>query len=250
VGQKPHVDYEAIAASYAAHRSASPWVVEHLAGRLSRHGVASLLEMGCGTADYLAALTRRFSAAGFGFDKSPQMLEQAHRKNPGLTLKQGDAGGRFPFDDDCFDAAFCVNLVHYLSDLRNLFNEAYRVTKPGGTMVAVTQCKDAIRQRTMSRYFPETVQLELVRYPAMGQLRSRMEAAGWAAIEETRTDGTFPLDESMLAQFQNKAFSALRLIPQRCFEAGMASLAADLAAGQIVMREAFTYIWGTKRRLQ
>jgi len=246
VDEKPPIDYDAIAESYAAHRRASPKVLEHLTERLSQRQTGSLLEMGCGTADYLAVLAQRMKAPGVGFDKSTEMLRQGRRKHPGLTLNHADAEAAFPFDDNSFDLCFSVNLVHYLANLRAFFAEAYRVAKRPAVVVSVTDSKDDIRRRTVSEYFPETLEIELNRYPAIPQIVSAMEEAGWTGIELTHTERTFPLDSLILEDLQNKARSALRLIRQPCFEAGIARLKRDLVQGEVMMREVYTYVWGNK----
>ena len=73
-----------------------------------------------------------------------------------------------------------------------------------------------------------------------------MEAAGWTAIELTHTERTFPLTSSVLEKYRRKACSALRLIPQSCFEAGMARLTKEFAQRGVMVRELYTYVWGEK----
>ena len=68
--RKPDVDYDAIALSYAADRGASPVVVEEIVRGFSRAEIGSLLEMGCGTGDYLETLARQLGVRGFGLDRS------------------------------------------------------------------------------------------------------------------------------------------------------------------------------------
>ena len=243
---KPTIDYDTIAHTYAAQREVSPAVVEHLAARFAGLQAGSILEMGCGTADYLGALVDRLKIPGFGFDKSSQMLDQARRENPRLTLVRGDAEGRFPFEEDRFNLAFSVNLIHYLGSLRGFFGEVHRVAKGGAIVVTVTDSEDDIQRRTMSRYFPETMEIELERYPSIDAIRTTMDQTGWREIDVTHTERSFALDSLVLERFRRKAYSALRLIPQVCFEAGIARLRKDLDEGGAVVRELYTYVWGKK----
>ncbi len=239
-------DHDAIARLYAACRDVSPAVVDHLAERLTSPAISSILEMGCGTADYLAALLAKTNACGFGFDKSSKMLEQGRRKHPGAALVRADAEGRFPFQAGSFDACFSVNLIHYVTDLPAFFAEVYRVARPEAVVVTVTDSEEDIHRRTISEYFPQSVPLELDRYPAISEVRRAMEAAGWTGAHVTHTERTFPLDRPVLERFERKAYSALRLIPQSAFEAGIARLKNDLATGGAMVRELYTYVWGRK----
>jgi SAM-dependent methyltransferase len=242
----PDVDYDAIAPSYAADRGASPVVIEELVRGLSRAKIGSLLEMGCGTGDYLAALAGRLGARGFGMDRSLGMLTEGRRKNPGPWVVRADAQRGYPFRDASFDACMSVNVMHYLTDLGGFFAEAYRVTKPGAVAVTVTDSEEDLRRRTQCRYFPETLDVELKRYPPISAIRAAIEQTGWVEVQCTHTERTFPLDRAMLQRFRNKARSSLRLISPAGFQAGMTRLERDLSTGNVLMTESYTYVWARK----
>jgi SAM-dependent methyltransferase len=243
---RPKIDYDAIAPAYAAHREASSAVVDHLAERLSDAAIGSVLEMGCGTGDYLAALVQRMKLPGVGFDHYPEMLRQGRRKHAGVPLVRADAQGPFPFEDESFELCLSVNLIHYLGNLRAFFAEAYRVAKVGALVVTVTDAADDIERRTMSEYFPETLPIELERYPCLCEVRSAMQEAKWRPVGATHIERSFPLERADLEKYESKAYSALRLIPQACFEAGIARLRSDLAKGGAMLRELYTCLWGRK----
>jgi len=69
-------------------------------------------------------------------------------------------------------------VIHYIADLDRFFAESWRVLRPGGLVLTVTDSEEDIRGRTMSHYFPETVARELDRYPAIEALRASMRTAG------------------------------------------------------------------------
>ena len=244
--RKPDVDYDAIASSYAADRSASPVVIEEIVRGLSRAEIGSLLEMGCGTGDYLATLARRLGARGIGMDRSLGMLTEGRRKNPGPALVRADAQSGYPFGDGSFDACTSVNVMHYLKDLRTFFAGAFRVSKPGAMVLTVTDSEEDLRRRTQCQYFPETLEIELKRYPAISTICSVLLETGWTEVERTHTERTFPIKQSTLQGFRNKARSSLRLLPQANFEAGMARLEKDFSAGTVLMSELYTYVWARK----
>ena len=59
-----------------------------------------------------------------------------------------------------------------------------RLLRPGGRVCTVTDSEEIIRRREiLSGYFPETVEVELARYPRIAHLESWMAAAGLVAIE-------------------------------------------------------------------
>lgn len=240
------VDYDRIAGTYAAHRNASRRVVSHVCRHMEGLPHAFLLEVGCGTADHLFVLSQILRADGYGFDLSRGMLEEARRKNPGLHLAWGDASKAYPYPAGRFDLCFSVNLIHYLADLRVFFEEAFRVVRPGGTVVTVTDSWDDIRRRTMSRYFPESVEIELKRYPPVETIQQTMARVGFSGLEVTHTEHESELTRKHLEAYKSKAYSAIRLVSPECYDEGIRRAEEDLTSGSAKAVELYTYIWGRK----
>ena len=67
-------------------------------------------------------------------DVSPEMLEEARSRWPGLRLVEADAR-ELPFADGAFDAAVAIDLAPHLPDLVAGLRELARVIRPGGTVV-------------------------------------------------------------------------------------------------------------------
>lgn len=241
-----HLDYDSLAKIYATIRDASEIIVRHVHEYMENNPPTKILEVGCGTADHLCAFAKLFKAEGFGFDKSARMIEEGNRKNPGLCLQQGNASESYPYLDRSFDFVFSVNVIHYIDDLNCFFKEAFRVLRASGVVLTVTDSWEDIRRRTTSQYFPESVEIELQRYPAVEILIRAMRKAGFREIQTSSTEHLFPLGEKELWKFRNKAFSALRLLPEDVFQKGLKRLEDDMSKGQVMGRELYTYIWGRK----
>jgi SAM-dependent methyltransferase len=103
-------------------------------GHLERHapGASSLLELGCGSGQILAALPGVPSL--IGVDRSPQMLALARRRVPRARLLEAEIDG---FDlGERVDAAICVfDTLNHLADLerwRALFARVAAHLRPGG----------------------------------------------------------------------------------------------------------------------
>lgn len=244
------INYEALAPIYARYREASPRILRYLTDAARGYDRPALLDVGCGTGDFPAALTETLATAGgscLGFDVSPAMLEKATAKHGGsLKLSLGDAAGRWPYGDGEFDMVFSVNFIHYIpaGGLRHFFAEARRVLKPGGMVITVTDSEEDIANRTMTRYFPETVEHELRRYHPISRIEAAMREAGFreAGADHTRHEGEMtPAD---VDRYRNRIFSALRLISDFSFVTGMARLERDFGAGRRSLVELYTYVKG------
>jgi SAM-dependent methyltransferase len=83
---------------------------------------ASVLEIGCGTGDLLAALE---PSRGVGIDISPNTVEIARGKHPGVTFVAGDAED-LPVAEP-FDYVILSDLIGYLDDVQHAFEQLNRV---------------------------------------------------------------------------------------------------------------------------
>jgi demethylmenaquinone methyltransferase/2-methoxy-6-polyprenyl-1,4-benzoquinol methylase len=102
---------------------------------------ASVLDVGCGTAE-LSLLLGRMTAPGgavTGIDISPRMLEVGRRKvarspfRERVRLLEGDALS-LPFGPAAFDAAASAFVMRNVADLDRALAEMARVVRPGGRL--------------------------------------------------------------------------------------------------------------------
>ena len=89
-------------------------------------------EICCGGGEAFQLLGRKVGR-GIGLDISESMLDSARRKLPGKNYLfiQGDATA-LPLAESLFDSVFIIGGIHHVNDRRALFQEIFRVLKPGG----------------------------------------------------------------------------------------------------------------------
>jgi ubiquinone/menaquinone biosynthesis C-methylase UbiE len=237
------IDYDRVAADYARLRQVHPGV---LSGLLTEGGLkraSRVLEVGCGTGNYIGAIARQIGCMSYGIDPSERMLGEARGK-VGVRVRLGK-GEKLEFSSTFFDLVFTVDVIHHLGDRGAYFREAYRVIEPGGKICTVTDSEWIIRHRKpLSFYFPETVERELARYPSISELRVLMEKNGFARISENMVK--FPYDLTDIEPYRNKVFSALQLIPEEAFQEGIARMERDLKDGPIRCVSRYTLLWGSR----
>lgn len=127
--------YDGIADWYDAEFQPTPlesetWqtLVELLGG-----GDGSLVDVGCGTGSYAAALAE-LSWTVTGVDVSEDMLRRAREK--GVDAVRADAA-TLPFEDATFDAAVSVFTHTDVDDFSGLVREVVRVLRPGAPFVYI-----------------------------------------------------------------------------------------------------------------
>jgi ubiquinone/menaquinone biosynthesis C-methylase UbiE len=224
------VSYDTIAADYAVHRSVHPELLRRLVALCDVRLPSRVLEVGCGTGNYVNSLAAITSARCSGLDPSSKMLDVARRKNTPVSWFQGSAES-LPFPNGSYDFIYSVDILHHVQDRGAFFREAFRVLAGGGWFVMATDSERTIRQRALFRYFPEAIESEVARYPQSGEIPQLLSSTGFQELYDETIELGYVLSDS--APFERKVFSFLCLISDESFNKGLAYLRQDLHAGPI-----------------
>jgi SAM-dependent methyltransferase len=243
------VDYDAAAAEYAAHRRIHPGVYRELRAQIGPSPHSAVLEVGCGTGNYITALSRdeagRTTCQAWGLDPSSGMLARARARPEPAVWLQGLAQA-LPLAPESFDLVFSVDVIHHVADRAAFCRQAARVLRPGGRLCTVTDSAEIIRRREiLSGYFPETVEIELARYPRLVDALAWMGAAGLADAQVVTVEQPYELADA--GPYRHRAFSSLHLISEGAWRAGLARLERDLARGPVRGVSRYACVWGRKR---
>ena len=93
---------------------------------------ATVLEIGCGAGDLLAALHPR---EGLGIDISPKMVALAQQKHRALRFQVGDLE-QLEIDEK-FDYVVLAETIGYADDIQSAFSELHKVCKPNTRVVVI-----------------------------------------------------------------------------------------------------------------
>lgn len=132
-GRTPPDLYE----TYLAEGLFMPWADELID---ASQPAGNCLDIACGTGVVSRKLSdQRQVSRIMSIDVAPPMIEkaQALQSENGLAPKaefQVASALDLPFEDDCFDAAFCQQGLQFFPDKVAALNEAARVLKPDGEM--------------------------------------------------------------------------------------------------------------------
>jgi ubiquinone/menaquinone biosynthesis C-methylase UbiE len=238
------VDYNSLAQDYERHRQVMPEVLKGLVEIGSLGAESPVLDVGCGTGNYTLALESSLGCSCWGVDPSRQMLARARERTRRAHFQIGKAE-QLDFPSGFFDLVFSVDVIHHVSNRPAYFREAYRVLKEGGRVCTVTDSEEIIRRRQpLSVYFPETVEIELQRYPRIADLRTMMLASGFTCLQETLVEHAYEMTD--IEKFRSKAFSCLHLIPAEAFERGIQRMRGDLQEAPIPAVSRYVLLWGVK----
>jgi ubiquinone/menaquinone biosynthesis C-methylase UbiE len=231
-----YFDYDAsdIHARYAEGRRISPRVMTMWLEAIGRHipcaEVKTIVDLGCGTGRFTAALGRHFSAQVIGIDPSRNMLGAAADPVEGSAYVQARAG-KIPLRDGCADLVFASMVWHHFSDKRETAAEIARVLRTGGYLCIRTATRDALDFELYLRFFPSARSLNEQIMPARHDLISCLTGCGLALTHHRvvrHPQNRNP--QEYAARVALRAFSDLASIPDREFRLGMEALRRHCAA--------------------
>jgi len=241
------INYNKISDEYTQHRqNVHP---EVLKGLLSTHrdGKSStILEVGCGTANYIITLESLTGSSCWGIDPSEKMLSVAQDRSPKITFQQGRAE-KLEFSTNFFDLIFSVDVIHHVIGHLDYFQEAYRVLKPGGRICTATDSEWVLHnRRPLATHFPETIETEIARYPRIPKLAKLMTQVGFVDIKDILVEYSFHLKD--IQAYRDRAFSSLHLISEEAYQRGITRLEEELREnGYIQCISRYVLLWGIKK---
>jgi SAM-dependent methyltransferase len=193
----------AAAAAYDETRAASPSVLEPLREALRGAPGRRLADIGGGTGNYAAALRDLDGFEVLVVDVAPDMLRQAEAK--GLPTLHADATA-LPLEDESFDAATLISMLHHVPDWRKAVAEARRILRPGGRLVNKGFARDHADVFWPLRYFPSSREWFDGTHPSIDEALQELPGATVRPIE--------------FDDFEDASLAALSRAPARVLEAG------------------------------
>ena len=231
------VDYDQIAPQYnkrfaSGSRSGTAQALLGLARTLQ---AGRILEVGCGTGHWLAALNA-IAPELYGLDPSTGMLRQALARQQPMQLVRGFAR-HLPFENGAIGLAFCVNAIHHFQDPRSFIGEAHRVLATGGTLAIIGTDPHGRKESWYAYHFFEGMyERDLERFPAWATVSEWMAEMGLEGIELQQMErivetkhGRQVLDDPYLGK---NASSQLALLSEETYLAGLQRIEAAVSQAE------------------
>lgn len=196
-----------------------------------------LIDIGGGTGNYALALREQ----GFSptvVDIAEAMLARAKAK--GLKTVRADATA-LPFQDETFDAAILVSMLHHVPEWQTTLREAARVLTPAARLAAMGFTRENVEHvGWIGEYFPSAESWMLAQHPTAREALDVLPAArvvpfSFEDVEDGSIGALQRRPELLLdadVRRQTSYFERLADSEPDELEIGLARLRADLAAGR------------------
>jgi len=113
-------------------------------------------------------------------------------------------------------------MMHHVYDHLTTFRGVYRILRLGGVVLIRQGTLEQILNDVAHRFFPETVSIDLARTPLRSQIEEWLGRAGFEDVRaELIKQTSYPSNDRLLTELRLRVCSALRMIGDEAFEAGL-----------------------------
>ncbi len=235
--------YDKIGTNYNDTRTADAYIAGRLHALLAPVKGGKYIDIGCGTGNYLRALTD-MGVVFTGVEPSAVMIENARLNNPGTEMVQAKAE-HIPLPDNSFDGGMGTFTVHHWDDLAQGFKELHRILKAGSNFVLLSFTPQQLQNYWLFHYFPNTMQRSSEVVLSIPEMTALFEEAGFTNVmtekyfvHEGLTDhflysNKYKPEQYLIPEIRNGASSFTVYADQPEVDKGLIALEMDIQSGRI-----------------
>lgn len=244
-----NVNYNEISKIYDSVREGDILTINRIILEGKVNSNAKILEIGCGTGNYTELISNTTNATVYGLDQSEGMLEKARAKNTNINYIHGDAVYLNCFDDKEFDVVYMIDVIHHIKDINTMLKNIFRILKNNGCLFIFTDTHEHIRNRLTTKYFPETLEVELKRYQSSEEIISSLSQNRFTSIKSDAVilGAAQDYGQKLINIAKKKGYSMFNLISQKGIDAGIQRIQEDMKHKKIVYHRRAPYIFGEKK---
>ncbi len=160
---------------------------EHFVGQLNISEQDHILDVGCGLGGAARYVANRYNNHVTGIDLTEEYIETGNalcawvKLDQHISLHQGSALS-MPFQDETFDGAYMMHVGMNIDDKARLFNEIYRVLRPGACFGVYDVMRDKHGELTYP--VPWATEKSTSNLAAPEQYKHALENAGFVVSKE------------------------------------------------------------------
>ena len=188
-------------------------------------GIGKILDLGCGTGRFTAALGEVFGCPVVGVEPSSAMLNVAMScSESNIEWKQGQAES-IPLESQSVDLVFMSQVFHHFVEPRQALREIERVLTPAGFLAIRNGTREHNGKLAWLKCFPEAYEIEEKRTPSAHELRELVCAQSFELISQRTINQLFASSyDEYFEKISRRGLSALIAISDEAFQEGLERL--------------------------
>jgi ubiquinone/menaquinone biosynthesis C-methylase UbiE len=215
--------------AYDAGRSYPPAVLAFWLEVISRWvpqgTVWDIVDIGCGTGRYSAALANHFDARVVALDPSEKMLAEARKKSSPRVRYEHASGEALPLADASMDLAFMSMVFHHFAHPDRVAQECRRVLRPTGAICLRACTVEPSGSYAYVPFFPGTRAIMNKSLTSRARIESVFAAAGFRLVVHERVPSQSAESWNAYAEkLAHRADSILVQLPDHEFEQGLTAV--------------------------
>jgi ubiquinone/menaquinone biosynthesis C-methylase UbiE len=194
----------------------------------------TIVDVGCGTGRFSAALAAAFNADVIGVDPSRTMLATARSRvtHPRVDFCDGDAE-HLPVADASAGLVFLSMVYHHLGYPGGAAREFARVLRARGVLCIRNATRDLLDRFPYLSYFPAAIEANRRRLPSQQDVIATMQAHGFTLLRHDVIEQPFAASGAeYYDKIQQRGLSDLVALPDDALAAGLQQMQQALASRQ------------------
>jgi len=186
----PHIHHGYFKTGHETPIEAQEKLMEKLAALIKISPHDKILDVGSGMGGSSLYLAKKYSANVTGITLSPKQVDIASRaareeQLPNVIFKVEDALSMESFSDNTFDVVWSLESCEQFYDKELFIRQAFRVLKPGGSLMLATWCSGAEEYdgAQAKKYVQLCLSLQLPYMPTINRYKKLLQQQGFEIRE-------------------------------------------------------------------
>lgn len=199
--------------------------MEALKSSIPERDIGKILDLGCGTGRFTAALGEAFGCPVVGVEPSAAMLDVARSHGvPNVEWRRGEAEN-IPLASGVFDMVFMSQVFHHFAEARRAIQEISRVLTPVGYLAVRNGTREQHEEIEWLTFFPEALEIEERRMPSRRELEELVRGQSFALIARHTIRQLFASSyEEYFEKISRRGLSSLIAMSDEAFQNGLRRL--------------------------
>jgi ubiquinone/menaquinone biosynthesis C-methylase UbiE len=184
--------------------------------------IERVLDLGCGTGRFTAALGETFACPVVGVEPSAAMLAIATAQDVANVYWKHGSGENIPFENESFDLVFMSQVFHHLLQPEQALGEIHRVLSHVGYLVIRNATRENNEELPWLQCFPEALELERMRMLSQQELERLVQSHPFKLLLHRTIYQLFAASpREHFAKVSQRGLSALIAISDTAFQNGL-----------------------------